>query len=84
MSEFLDAWITGKKDTVVGLCGECHRTYGHDDDCRVGEIVRLKSLNAELLEALEQIDYDINKGTIVTSIARHQSIKQTIRKAKGE
>ena len=47
-------------------------------------IIELEDRNAELLEALEQIDHDINKGTIVTSIAKHQSIKQTIRKAKGD
>ena len=44
-----DAWITQSGEhVVVGLCKECHRTYGHDDDCRAGALVQLEAENEEL------------------------------------
>lgn len=52
-----ERWITDRETSIVaGLCKECDRTYGHDDDCRVGELVRLEAENEELKEyAIEQV-----------------------------
>ena len=60
----LKKWVTQPGNTdiiVIGLCRECHRTYGHDDDCRTGTIIQLQSSLAEARKAAHWAD-DMRKN----------------------
>ncbi len=56
MMKLSEQWITQRGEAiVVGLCKECHRTYGHDDDCRVGALVQLEADNERLLRVIDEV-----------------------------